>query len=498
PGVAVGVLEAWPATESVSLDPPGYEEPYAAPAPVAKFVLPPIDSNPVAEGPAIAAPEPLALPDDNSDETIVASVDPGPSDPSIDIALAEPQPSAAEIIELPPVASEDVEEESVVTSGVGLFSPPQSPLAAADASSLEDLNDPAARLAKNATSAELMLDAPAPGRISQLVAPDVQKAFALGSHGALYAAKQRFIGVLRRVALAKDAELATNQHSAALAAGLRALDEAEQFIPRGKAVEAELNVAQIAASHSTPLYRQDDNAKWVLPSEAVARYHRYAQHKLAAAVAGNQGGSMALHGLGKTFTRIADIDEDALAQRTSMTMYRAAVESHPGNYLAANELGVGLAKAGHYGPARETLEKAIATGGGSTVYRNLAVVQQGLGQPQLAAAANARAEQLAARERANGEFSRQQGVQWVDREQLARVGDTYGRSTPRQAAAPPPARVASSPPLTPQQAAEPRPSIADRLMPWRRPSAKRSTPSLAPTTPSNRTAPPVRSQTIVR
>ncbi|MEM6331473.1 MAG: hypothetical protein AAF790_14675, partial [Planctomycetota bacterium] len=573
---AVGTLQTWPAIDPAWIEPPGYAAPYQQPPPRASFRLPAVDRSPsmavqgpamqglTVQGPAIHAPAPQSTPDGfdladtghidrlqpeappaaAAEPTPLASETPDASDPgpvlyapagdALGLEPGAPQPDwvddhpdrEALIATAPPrspaSASGDASGDATPPAGVASNGPVGGSLFLAPVNSPAAPGppaDPAVELARNATGAELMLDSPAPGRIAQLVAPDVREAFMLGRHGALYAAKSRFVAVLGKVARAKDAEQATDRHTADLRAGLMAIEEAVQFTsPRGL-VEARLDVEQVAASHATPLYHSDDGGggdratRWVLPSEAIARYHRYAQHKLAAAVQGDQGGSMALHGLGKTYARLAEIDEAPLAERTSLTMYRSAVGAHPGNFLAANELGVGLARGGHYAAARDTLERAIASGAGSTTYRNLAVVQQGLGQPQLAAAATARAEQLAARERAAGEFSRQQGVQWVDRRRLASVRDAYGGRTP--AAAPrgaAPRALASRPgqqrgprlaaslgggnntganagagyasaaPRPPQspypqspfpqtasgQAEGPRPSLADRLMPWRR------------------------------
>lgn len=531
PGAALGRLEAWPPSAALTLEPPAYEIPYVEANPVATIRLraramrsieaSPTTLPPSTVAPLILTPDELELPvveEAPEDEAAAIVVDPGPS------ARVATQPTEVGAARAGELASRELRlGESKVFASLGsqLFDPPvatardgaskdrgsvaksrpsgtaaaKSPARSTVKPASEDfdvdLGDTAARLANEASPRELMLDLPPPGQVAELLAPDVRTAFTLGRHGALYAARTRFIGVLRKVASAKDAELQTDEHSVALAAGLRALEEAVQFVPRGEAIEADLDVAAIAASHGTPLLKDQDNVRWTPPNEAVARYHRYAQHKIAAAVAGNEAGSMALHGLGKTYSRLADLDEAPLAQRTSLTMYRAAVETHPGNYLAANELGVSLAKVGHYDAARETLERAIASGGGSTIHRNLAVVQQKLGQPHLAAATSTRADQLAAVERSQGAFSRQQGVEWVDRQRLARVSDAYGR----RAGVAKPQTVAT-------QAAAPETSIADRMMPWRRePVAARFGPVPSPPQgyrPGNPVAPPVRSQTIVR
>ena len=80
--------------------------------------------------------------------------------------------------------------------------------------------------------------APTSNDITAQLLPAVQRACRLAQRGAVYAAQAEFIQVIRRVALANDAECGTDQHSRALAEGLRALDEAVDFVPVGTGLEA--------------------------------------------------------------------------------------------------------------------------------------------------------------------------------------------------------------------------------------------------------------------
>ena len=103
----------------------------------------------------------------------------------------------------------------------------------------------------------------------------MQRGYALAQRGALYAAETEFVQVLRRVAQAKDAAQNGEEHSRALAAGLRALDEAADFAPRGTQLEGDVNVWLVASSHRTPVLQyQNDN---VSLHEAAALYHSYAE-----------------------------------------------------------------------------------------------------------------------------------------------------------------------------------------------------------------------------
>lgn len=253
--------------------------------------------------------------------------------------------------------------------------------------------------------------APAPTNLSARLLPAVQGAYALAQRGAIAAARTEFIQVLRRIAQAKDAAHGTGLHSQALAEGLRALDEAQDFVPAGAQLEAELNVAIVSSSHRTPVVRERDDK--LLPHQAVALYHTYAEQRLTIAVDGEQAGSMALYGLGKAHARAAERDDDLHAMRCAMTMYLAALGACPTNHLASNELGVLLYRNGHAGEAAKRFEQAINLAPTSTNYHNLAIAQQKIGLSGPAAANEAESQRLATLERARGDRSRRAGVEWV-------------------------------------------------------------------------------------
>jgi tetratricopeptide (TPR) repeat protein len=273
---------------------------------------------------------------------------------------------------------------------------------------------------------------------SQLL-PAVQRGYNLAQRGAFFAARTEFIQVLRRVAQAKDAGSSTDVHARALAAGLRALDEADDFMPQGVQLEAELDVRTVASSHRTPVL--GDYPEEVMPQEAIVMYHTYAQQQLANAAADQQCGSMALYGLGKVYARLAERrDDDVQFTRGAMTMYAAALDACPDNHLAANELGVLLCRMGHPAEAVHQFERTIDRSPNATAYHNLAVAQQKLGMAGQAAANEQESQRLAAMERSNGGISRRAGVQWVSPAELARVSQptspTPVVATPDMAARP--------------------------------------------------------------
>jgi tetratricopeptide (TPR) repeat protein len=256
--------------------------------------------------------------------------------------------------------------------------------------------------------------------LTKQLLPAAQRGYNLAQRGAFLAARTEFIQVLRRVAQAKDAKSGTSEFSTALAAGLRAMDESEDFVPEGAQLEGELDVRGMASSHRTPVLR--DHEGEVLPHDAVGMYHKFAQERLAHAALDEQSGSMALYGLGKVYQRLSERrDDDVTCIRGAMTMYCAALDACPTNNLAANELGVLQCRTGHPSEAISNFERAITIAPSATAYHNLAIAQQKVGKPAESAVAEQESQRLAAWERANNAMSRRAGIQWVSPAELARA-----------------------------------------------------------------------------
>jgi tetratricopeptide (TPR) repeat protein len=314
---------------------------------------------------------------------------------------------------------------------VGIFDPPKDRLAMRSDevqpnSSRQPSDQNASRTISGQAPAALAYPATKSELTNQLL-PVAQRGYNLAQHGAFFAARTEFIQVLRRVAQAKDAGSSTDAHARALAAGLRALDEADDFVPQGVQLEAELDVRKVASSHRTPVLR--DYPEEVLPQEAVVLYHSYAQQELSIAASGEQAGSMALYGLGKVNSRLAELrDDDVQLVRGAMTMYSAALDACPDNHMAANELGVLLCRTGHAAEAVDRFTRAIDLAPTATAYHNLAVAQQKLGMAGQAAANEQESQRMAALDRSQGAISRRAGVQWVSPAEMARVAQPVAPS----------------------------------------------------------------------
>ena len=253
----------------------------------------------------------------------------------------------------------------------------------------------------------------------------IRHGYYLAERGALYSARAEFIQALRTVAQALDLQFGGREHTQALAAGLTALEEAEDFVPEGSRLEADLDVAMLIHAHRTPACKAMDAAS-LLPVTVLQHYYTYGQEQLAVAAGGEEAASMALFGLGKTYSTLA-IEKSlsaAVAEPKAMVFHWAALSAHSGNFLAANELAVLEARWGQYSTARALLQYSLAILPHSAVWRNLATVHQRLGEAKLADLAM-REAQVAAKREAAATPGNPQGivpssdVQWLDSKTFA-------------------------------------------------------------------------------
>lgn len=362
------------------------------------------------------------------------------------IILPPEQPVAAPLVEVPPAPAPELESaqalapEAAAESGDVEIAPPQpeselyempgfeepvdapsSPWPMYDGSAVESVGGEAVDGVVNPEQGPAIPQVSVTTtELTPQLLPAVRRGYALAQRGAMFAARAEFVQVLRRIVQVKDAAANSDAHAQALASGLRAIDEAEDFVPDGVRVEAELDVRIVASSHRTPVL--SNHAEGVSPHEAVARYHRYAQEQLAAAVAGEQAGSMALHGLGKVSATLAERGNgDPVLVRNALTMYSASLAACPTNPLSANELGVLLVREGRVEEAARLFERTIDLAPSATAYHNLATAQGKLGFHGEAAANEAESQRLAAFERSTGAVSRRAGVEWVTPEQMSGV-----------------------------------------------------------------------------
>jgi len=282
-------------------------------------------------------------------------------------------------------------------------------------------------------------------RIAHQADAQIRRGFELAGRKAHFAARAEFIRALRLVAQGLDTEKQTAVHSRTLAAGLTAIKEAEDFIPDGSRLEADLDVPSILANHRTPVLKGAE-AESLTPLSALKCYFTFAQEQLATAAGGEIAGSMALRGLGKVHAALADQKRGNVraAIPKAMAFYQAALLVYPRNHMAANDLGVLLARGENYQQALGVLAYSVSVHRQSSNLHNLAVVYQRLGQIERARQAQQRS--LAARRaKASGAGKRQDGshelVRWVDPQSFAQSHVNASSSQPLMSSWPRPTQT---------------------------------------------------------
>jgi tetratricopeptide (TPR) repeat protein len=280
--------------------------------------------------------------------------------------------------------------------------------------------------------------------------------FDLAGRGAYFAARSEFLGGLKLLAEGLDTEHKTDAHGLALTAAMTAMKEAEDFLPDQSRLETGANLADVIALHATPVLKNESGN--VSSMTALKCYFTFAQEQFAAAVGDEVAGSMALHALGKLHNTLAQKKNSlsVAAESKAMVFYQAALLACPGNFMAANDLGVLLAQCGHSDEARTILEHSLSLSPQSVTWHNLAVVYGQLGQTALARQADQEAAALQQAEIARRRISTgtaNNSVVWIDSQTFAQ---TSGNTPSSPGAAPQPAQT------QPAKTARP-PSSAERM-----------------------------------
>jgi hypothetical protein len=231
----------------------------------------------------------------------------------------------------------------------------------------------------------------------------------LAQKGALYAARREFTTAVKLIAQANDVDNNTRDYTKAAIAGFTAMKEANDLLSPAAAM-GEIEVAALVGGHKTPILKGEELID--MPATVAAGYYyNYAKDQLAEAIGHQTVGSIALYGLGKIIIAGAGTSSNQLEYTgPAMALYQAALLSEPQNYRAAHELGVLLAGAGQLEAARELLIASATRSPQPVIWRNLATVHTRMGEQQLAAQAQQRADALAQ----TNQESKGPNVTWVD------------------------------------------------------------------------------------
>jgi tetratricopeptide (TPR) repeat protein len=290
-------------------------------------------------------------------------------------------------------------------------------------------------------------------RIAQQADRQIRRGFELAGRGAYFAARSEFIKALRLVAEGLDTEHQTEAHSRSLALALTAMSEAEDFIPAGSRLEGDLKLRAIIEGHRTPVLKNAATEN-LTPLSALKCYFTFAQEQLAAAAGSEVAGSMALHALGKLHAALAGPHENNVraAEAKAVAFYQAALLVYPQNYMAANDLGVLLARCGDYREAEGALKYSLSIHRQSTSWHNLAVVYRQEGQAASAREADRRwraATEAAIARHKSLRNPPNEWVRWVDPSWFNQLQARTPAAVPRTT---PPAKPAeATPPRQPSQ-----------------------------------------------
>ena len=254
-----------------------------------------------------------------------------------------------------------------------------------------------------------------------------RRGFELTGRGAIFSARAEFVAALRLVAQARDEDRRGTECGRALAAGLTALEEAEGFLPQDTGIGVEPDLPDIIRGNETPVLRDVvlDN----LSAHAAVRcYFSFAQEQLAASAGSEVAGSMALYGLGRLHGSIAQRRDTGIraALPKSVLFHQAALLVMPRNHLAANDLGVLLARGGRHEDARVVMEHGLAVNPSSVGLRNLGLVLWKLDRTESSRQVHQRYLAYLEAERRDtrhGSDSSVQAVRWVDPASFAKRGD---------------------------------------------------------------------------
>jgi tetratricopeptide (TPR) repeat protein len=244
------------------------------------------------------------------------------------------------------------------------------------------------------------------------------QAASMVQRGMLFCAKSELIKALTLLTQALDIQESTTTHSAALSAGMMALQEAREFVSADG--REPVKVATIASTHRTQLPTRLPTD--ISPLVAQQHYLAYAQTELTFAASSLPAAAEILYRLGRVQTAIAmhDTDTASLNWPQTIVFHQAALATDPNHWLASNELGVIYARYGRLPEAKQLLVKSVSVHPSREGWQNLSVIHRRLGENDLAQRADAERQLLEGKSGAGNTASDM--IRWVDPKAFAASG----------------------------------------------------------------------------
>jgi tetratricopeptide (TPR) repeat protein len=277
----------------------------------------------------------------------------------------------------------------------------------------------------------------------------IDYALNLAERGAVKSAQAEFIAALDLIADALDADTRNTEraHARAIQAGMTAIEETGDFVPSDTPHNVIINLAQLAATHHTPVLKNIDVSR-MTRAEALQRYHTYATQQLAFGGGHSAIASSALYGLGRAecVTAAGASIRRPLGAPNAMAVYQAALLVDSQNYMAANELGVLMVRFGDLPGAADQLEHSISIKPRVETWHNLATTYERMGQTEKAQQAEHERQKLLAAPRTNAvandstDLGARTNLRWIDTDTFAATATPYGLDGP-------PARANKSAPV---------------------------------------------------
>ena len=358
--------------------------------------------------------------------TTAESFETNPTEPSLIVPGNAAVPLAARPLVIPPHNSQQPVDAALGSSVAGSSSSTidhVQPIAAVPISVQRSISSKSDDLA---SSEQVAFDRQEMAVTTQRAHGHIQNGIGLAARGALFSARNEFVRALRVVADALDARNGTDEHSTALRQGLRALDEAEDFMSVAAEKELDIDVTTVLSGHRTTVCNStvgdsssgNPTAKQRPFSvrEALDAYYRHANQSLAQSAGGLPVASAALFGLGKVHASLASLrtEDRAIHEYRATALYQSSLAVDGRNSLAANELGVLMARYGRHDSAVQLFQQSLAYQNDPNVWRNLSVAMSHLGYRDLAQEALQRAGQTGP-----SQANHLQGVQWLDNSAFA-------------------------------------------------------------------------------